>query len=115
MKPIRLTIAAGIIGALLLVPTAAFGHAHRAANAADAAKGDDPVLLANGQNHPKFINGESCEEYGPLPGSSIGPAWYGLETAHHGPDQGDPGKGDGCYYVEGGPLTPENDRNPGID
>jgi hypothetical protein len=41
----------------------------------------------------------------------------GLETAHHGPDAGDPGRGDGCYQIEGrlSPLDPASDRNPGIE
>lgn len=77
-------------------------------------------ILANGQNHPRFLNvgGSfiSCEAFGPIPGDSIGSAWYGLETAHHGPDADSPGKSDGCYMIEGGlsPLNPLSDRNPAI-
>ena len=51
------------------------------------------VFLANGQNHAPFSNGLSC--------GAGDPAGYGLETAHHGPDAGTPGKGDGCYKVDG--------------
>lgn len=77
------------------------------------------VYLANGQNHPRFVavgdgTFESCESYGPIPGSEIGPAWYGLETAHHGPDSGDPGKADGCYVADGNPALGEDDQNPAI-
>ena len=43
----------------------------------------------------------SCESYGPVPGDSIGPAWNGLETAHHGPDSGDPGTAEDCYKADG--------------
>jgi hypothetical protein len=87
----------------------ALAHPH----AAEHAHGDTGQVIANGQNHPAFINGESCETFTHLPG--YGPAWYGLETAHHGPDAGDPGRGDGCYQIEGrlSPLDPASDRNPG--
>jgi hypothetical protein len=49
-------------------------------------------VIANGQNHAPFVNGESC---------GGDPAAYGLETAHHGPDAGTPGRGDGCYMTTG--------------
>jgi hypothetical protein len=77
--------------------------------------------LASGQNHPGFEDeGElvtMCE--GDLepqpPAAPSGPAGYGLETAHHGPDAGTPGNGDGCYsgVDDGGALPPE-DTNPAI-
>ena len=57
--------------------------------------------IANGQNHPAFINGQSCESFGPASTTPIGPAWYGLETAHHGPDAGTRGRADGCYETTG--------------
>ena len=72
-------------------------------------------VLANGQNHPGFqpINDDglrlSCA--GVLQPANAGSAGYGLETAHHGPDAGRPGKGDGCYATEGDPA----DNNPAID
>jgi hypothetical protein len=72
-------------------------------------------VLANGQNHPGFqpVNADglrlSCE--GVLEPGNAGPAGYGLETAHHGPDAGRPGKGDGCYATVGDPA----DSNPAID
>lgn len=72
-------------------------------------------VLANGQNHPGFqpVNAEglrlSCS--GTLEPANSGPAGYGLETAHHGPDAGTPGKADGCYATEGDPI----DNNPAID
>lgn len=74
-----------------------------------------PQELANGQNHPGFqpVNGEglrlSCT--GTLEPVDAGPAGFGLETAHHGPDAGTPGKADGCYAVVGNPV----DGNPAID
>jgi len=76
---------------------------------------DHSQLLANGQNHPGFqetdVDGlrQSCAGVLELPNS--GPAGYGLETAHHGPDAGTPGKADGCYATLGDPQ----DTNPAID
>jgi hypothetical protein len=98
--------------ALFLVLSAGVASAH-----SHTANGQ---LIANGQNHPRFIaNGDgtftSCLSYGPIPGSAIGPAWYGLETAHHGPDSGDAGKGDGCYMADASPLGEADDVNPAID
>src|SRR5215207_11770032 len=74
-------------------------------------------FLANSQNHPGFVfdsgTGLStmCEGVNEPPDS--GPAGYGLETAHHGPDAGTPGKGDGCFAAVGPPPPP--DTNPAID
>ncbi len=80
---------------------------------------DQPI--ANSQNHPGFFVDPdtglitSCEGVlEPIGGS--GPAFYGLETAHHGPDAGTPGKGDGCYAAEDPDVTPPPpDANPAID
>ena len=77
--------------------------------------GKNGQVLANGQNHPGFQPADedglrlSCE--GVLEPGDSGPAGYGLETAHHGPDAGQPGKSDGCYATEGDPQ----DNNPAID
>jgi hypothetical protein len=95
--------------AIAAVP--ALAHPHKV--------GRNGQVIANGQNHPAFVMGEdgfvSCEDYTLLPG--FGPAWYGLETAHHGPDATGRGKSDGCYQIEDGlsPLNPLSDRNPAID
>ncbi len=56
-------------------------------------------VLANGQNHGRFVNGVAC---------GGDPAAYGLETAHHGPDAGNPGRADGCYMTTGG-VAPGRD------
>lgn len=77
----------------------------------------EQVIIAGGQNHNGFVlqaDGTylSCED-NPLPGT--GPAGYGLETAHHGPDTGTPGKGDGCYQMDGPPGDENFDTNPAID
>jgi hypothetical protein len=77
---------------------------------------DHDQVLANGQNHPGFGPTDassglrnSCE--GVLEPANSGAAGYGLETAHHGPDAGAPGKADGCYATQGNPQ----DNNPPID
>jgi hypothetical protein len=73
--------------------------------------------LASGQNHPGFVDEGGlvtmCE--GVNEPADSGPAGYGLETAHHGPDAGTAGNGDGCYsgVDDGGALPPE-DTNPAI-
>ena len=81
--------------------------------------GSNGQVIANGQNHPAFVfdaaSGKyvSCDTNTLLPG--FGPAWYGLETAHHGPDSLEPGKGDGCYAADASPLSEADDVNPAID
>jgi hypothetical protein len=92
----------------------AMAHSHVASNA------NHVQPLANEQNHPAFAYdantnlSTSCEGVNELP--NTGPAFYGLETAHHGPDAGNPGKDEGCYAAEGGaPGIPPPDTNPGIN
>lgn len=112
----RALVGSATVATLLFVaavPVAA--HEHYAANG----QAGDGQVLANGQNHPKFLSDgpgtttySSCESYGPVPGGTIGPVWYGLETAHHGPDSGTPGKGDGCYTADGSPGS--DVQNPAI-
>lgn len=116
-RAFRRALIGAIVAAALLLPAAGpvAAHAHYAENG----QAGDGQVLANGQNHPRFLpNGDgtfsSCESYGPVPGSSIGNAWYGLETAHHGPDSGDPGKTDGCYMADGSPGAGQDDQNPAI-
>lgn len=112
----RVLISLTATGAMMLgAAGSAMAHRHFAENG----QAGDGQVLANGQNHPKFLpNGDgtwsSCVSYGPLTGSTIGNAWFGLETAHHGPDSGDPGKQDGCYMADGSPGAGQDDRNPGI-
>src|SRR5262245_29049841 len=98
-----------VILATLAFASTALAHPHIAENSSHG------QVLANGQNHPGFqpVNEDglrlSCA--GTLEPANAGPAGYGLETAHHGPDAGTPGKGDGCYAVVGDPR----DNNPGIN
>ena len=102
-------ITALVAGLALAVPAGAAAHPHVVTG------GNHSQVLANGQNHPGFqpVNADglrlSCE--GVLEPANSGPAGFGLETAHHGPDAGTPGKGDGCYAVVGDPA----DDNPAID
>jgi hypothetical protein len=98
------------LGLLAVSAAAASAHSH--------VIGSNGQVIANGQNHYAFVmqaDGTflSCDTFTALPG--LGPAWYGLETAHHGPDSGDPGKGDGCYLADASPLSEADDVNPAID
>ena len=52
----------------------------------------DGQSMANGALHGPFVAGVTC---------GGDPAFYGLESAHHGPDSGTPGNGDGCYQIDG--------------
>jgi hypothetical protein len=102
--------AIGLLALALAVPVTA--HEHYAA----AGQGGDGQLLANGQNHPRpfrLIDGKwwSCESDTI---GAFGPAWYGLETAHHGPDSGDPGKGDRCYAADANPAVGGDVANDAI-
>lgn len=105
---LRLAVAMGALGAIAFAGPAA-AHPHIVSNPSHE------QVLADGQSHPGFqpVNADglrlSCE--GVLEPANAGPAGYGLETAHHGPDAGVPGKGDGCYATVGNPQ----DDNPAID
>lgn len=106
----RALLVLAIIAAVGSVAAPAAAHPH------EVTKGNgEVVVLANGQNHPGFVEDEdtglfeSCE--GIAEPEDSGPAGYGLETAHHGPDAGTPGKADGCFATDG----PPQDNNPAID
>lgn len=107
IQPIVFSIA---ILAALGIASVASAHPHQVTTG-----NGKEVTIANGQNHPGFVPNaetglyESCEGVAPLP--NMGPASYGLETAHHGPDAGTPGKADGCFATDG----PPQDNNPAID
>ena len=106
-----LTASAAAILTLALGAASVSAHSH--------AIGRNGQVIANGQNHPAFVfdavTGKwvSCDT-NTLP-PNYGPAWYGLETAHHGPDSLTPGKGDGCYAADASPLSEDDDVNPAID
>lgn len=103
MRRFLLALVAALMLAALAGPVAA--HVHVAENSPHEQE------LANGQNHPFFVEDTesglfiSCEGI-----EEPADAGYGLETAHHGPDAGTPGKADGCYATDG----PPEDDNPGI-
>lgn len=106
-----LAVLAALMLSVLGVGTAA-AHPHIVPNPSH------DQVIANGQNHPGFVTDPEsglitmCE--GVLEPPDSGPAGYGLETAHHGPDAGTAGKGDGCYAVEDD-APPPPDTNPAID
>lgn len=103
----KMTVKAAAALATLIAAAGAAAHPHSA--------GPRGQVIANEQNHPRFDqNGMSCEWYDPAGPYAIGPAWYGLETAHHGPDAGTRGKGDGCYQTTGGVPPGEDVQNPAI-
>lgn len=106
----RIAVCSIVVLAVVLTAGPAWAHPHEVTTG-----NGDTVVIANGQNHPGFVADEdsglflSCEGTSE-PGDS-GPAGYGLETAHHGPDAGTPGKADGCFATDG----PPQDNNPAID
>jgi hypothetical protein len=109
----RLAILSGVVLTLALAgPVAAHSHVVGQGTPHEH-------VIAHGQNHPAFVfdpaTGKfvSCVTNTLLPG--YGPAWYGLETAHHGPDSLTPGKGDGCYAADASPAGEADDVNPAID
>lgn len=101
----QILVVFSFIVALLAGASAAWAHPHTVTTG----NGGEQEI-ANGQNHPPFVNGVSCDTAG-----TAGPAWYGLESAHHGPDAGDPGRGDGCYETTGNVAPGADDENPAID
>ena len=110
MRWVRRAVAASmVVGGVVGAGSPASGHVHVVQTRSHAQE------LANGQNHPAFqaVGADglrlSCAGVDELPGT--GPAGFGLETAHHGPDAGTSGKADGCYAVAGNPV----DENPAID
>ena len=108
--PRALAAVVAAISLLALSASMATAHSH--------VIGSNGQVIANGQNHYAFVavgDGTfiTCDTFTPL--ANVGPAWYGLETAHHGPDSGEAGRGDGCYLADGSPLSEVDDVNPAID
>ncbi len=109
MKTTKATIAALLVsGSIWAMPSTTSAHPHTV----------NGHPIANSQLHAPFNSeGISC---------GVSPAAYGLEVAHHGPDLGTPGFGDGCYQTTVRPVyapngitilryVPDTDRNPAID
>jgi hypothetical protein len=92
-------VAAGVVALGLAGPVSAHPHV------VSVAHGGSGQQIANGQNHGPFVNGVAC---------GGDPAAYGLESAHHGPDAGTPGKADGCYMTTGGVAPGADAANPVI-
>jgi hypothetical protein len=96
-----------IVGALALgltIPAVAAAHPHNVTTG----NGEEQVI-AHGQNHAAPDPADS----GTMCGGD--PAGYGLETAHHGPDAGTPGKADdGCYQTTGNVPPGQDVENPAI-
>ena len=85
-------------GGLVLLGLAAPAAAHP--HQVSVAHGGAGQVLANGANHGAYtVTADGREACGG------DPAAYGLESAHHGPDAGTPGKADGCFEVTGTPAT----------
>jgi hypothetical protein len=97
-----------LVAAFVASGPAALAHPHTVVTPGTTQK------LANGQNHPAFVGGTSCESFGGIGGDAIGPSWYGMETAHHGPDAGTPGKANGCYQTTGNVPPGQDVQNPVI-
>src|SRR5215218_7582383 len=114
----RRIILVATVALLMTAMLAVLGAGTAAAHSHVAENANHDQVIANGQNHPGFVTDSEagvvtmCEGVNEPPDS--GPAGYGLETAHHGPDAGTPGKGDGCYEVEDD-APPPPDTNPAID
>ena len=104
--------------ALLMTAMLAFlGAGTAAAHPHEVTNPSHDQVIANGQNHPGYVTDSeagvitSCE--GVNEPADSGPAGYGLETAHHGPDAGTSGNADGCYAVEDD-APPPPETNPAI-
>ncbi len=102
------SVCAAFVVAALVGPASAVAHPHTVAPSGQT--------LANGQNHGPFRSGVSC---------GGDPAAYGLETAHHGPDAGVPGKADpvegsrqeeraACYQTTGSVAPGQDVESPVI-
>ena len=92
-------VAAGALALAVAAPVSA--HPHQVSVAHQGAG----QVIANGQLHGAFVNGQAC---------GGDPAAYGLETAHHGPDAGTAGNADGCYLTTGGVAPGADVANPVI-
>jgi hypothetical protein len=115
----RRIILLATVALLMTAMVALLGAGTVAAHPHEAENSPEEQVIANGQNHPTFTHDTTTKlstacDTEQTPGD---PAYYGLESAHHGPDDGDPGKDEGCYAAVDD--TPDDnpapdDTNPGI-
>ncbi|MDQ4064824.1 MAG: hypothetical protein M3161_02130 [Actinomycetota bacterium] len=108
----KVTVAVVAAGAVLNA-SAVLAHPHKA-SPAHQGEGQE---VANGQNHGPFTLNE--DGYAETQTDEGDPAAYGIETAHHGPDSGRPGKADGKYQTDatatsGASGPGSDDNNPAI-
>ena len=116
----RRIILLATVAVLMTTMVALLGAGTVAAHPHVAENSPQDQQIANGQNHPGYsydadTNLSTSCDTAQTPGD---PAYYGLESAHHGPDAGDPGNDEGCYAAvddDGGETLPPPDANPGID
>jgi hypothetical protein len=95
-----------MVAGMSLAAAPAWAHPHQIDTNHNGVIDAGDVQLANGQNHGGYTFGVAC---------GGDPAAYGLETAHHGPDAGTPGKADdGCYLTTGGVAPGLDVQNPVI-
>jgi hypothetical protein len=105
----RRIILLALLALLMTAMLAVLGAGTAAAHPHEVSTPSHDQELANGQDHPAFAVDETGLST-QCAGENSDPAGYGLETAHHGPDAGTPGKGDECYATE----APPQDNNPAI-
>jgi hypothetical protein len=101
MRATPTTAFTAVIAAALAAAGTASAHPHQVS----VAHQGNGQVIANGQNHGPFVMGVSC---------GGDPAAYGLETAHHGPDAGTPGRADHCYQTTNRVPPDQDVSNPVI-
>jgi hypothetical protein len=104
-----------MVALLMTAMLALLGAGRDAAHPHEVSNPSHDQKIAKGQNHPAFVSDTGlitmCEGVNEPPDS--GPAGYGLETAHRGPDAGTPGKGDGGILLGGRVSNRRNNRSGG--
>lgn len=112
---VAIVASAVVMGSVMATALPAAAHAP---HHVDLGNGGEQVL-AEGRNHGAVDTTSEpglalfCVDAGEqlADGHTLSGAMYGIETAHHGPDAGQPGRSDGCYAT----TTPITDNNPAID
>jgi hypothetical protein len=103
---------------ILLATVALLGAGTAAAHPHEVSNPSHDQKIAKGQNNPGFVSDSEsglitmCECV--LEPADSGPAGYGLEMDHRGPDAGTPGKGDGSVLLGGRVSSRRNNRSGGL-